>query len=212
MPVYDYLYELPRKFSVVYSANPKTNEVLAPAFYNMSVRMKKRGLPIFNNAGDSYISSPTPWYNPAITIIMKNQDEYSIYEPILEEEEVLADDIPLCSLDKIIQSIEPKIKAGYIQNVVALRFGYSIYNDPTIENVEQFSGYDADCYYLVPSWIVECAYVDKPKKDYQSYHEPQIRMMTINAQTGEMLDRFDKSYKGYGDARYKGFIPWDKVK
>ena len=57
---------------------------------------------------------------------MKNQDEYSIYEPILEEEEVLADDIPLCSLDKIIQSIEPKIKAGYIQNVVALRFGYSI--------------------------------------------------------------------------------------
>ena len=22
----------------------------------------------------------------------------------------------------------------------------------SIENVEQFSGYDADCYYLVPSW------------------------------------------------------------
>ena len=41
---------------------------------------------------------------------------------------------------------------------------------------------------------------------------PSLGMMTINAQTGEMLDRFDKSYKGYGDARYKGFIPWDKVK
>ena len=212
MPVYDYLYELPRKFSVVYSVNPKTNEVLAPAFYNMSVRMKKRGLPIFNNAGDSYISSPTPWYNPAITITMKNQNEYSIYEPILEEEEALADDIPLCSLDKVIQSIESKIKEGYIQNVVALRFGYSIYNDPAIEKVDRFSGYDADYYYLVPSWIVECAYVDNPKKDYQSYYEPQTRMITINAQTGEMLDRFDKSYKGYGDARYKGFIPWDKVK
>ena len=36
--------------------------------------------------------------------------------------------------------------------------------------------------------------------------------MTINAQTGEMLDYFDRSYEGYGDARYKGFIPWDKVK
>ncbi len=57
--------------------------------------MKKRGLPIFNNAGDSIQNSPTPWYNPAITIIMKNQDEYSIYEPILEEDEVLADDILL---------------------------------------------------------------------------------------------------------------------
>ena len=39
------------------------------------------------------------------------------------------------------------------------------------------------------------------------------RMITINAQTGEIaVDRFDKSYKGYGDARYKGFLPWDKVK
>ena len=209
MPIYDYLYELPRKFSVVYSVNPKTNEVLAPAFYNMSVRMKKRGLPIFNNAGDSYMNSPTPWYNPAIMIIMKNPDAYSIYEPILEEEEVLAEDIPLCSLEKVIQSIEAKIKAGYIQNVAALRFGYSIYNDPAIENVEQFSGYDADCYYLVPSWIVECTFADNPKKD----DDPtKTRMMTINAQTGEMLDRFDKSYKGRGDARYKGFIPWDKVK
>ncbi len=53
--------------------------------------------------------------NPAITITMKNQNEYSIYEPILEEEEALADDIPLCSLDKVIQSIESKIKEGYIQ-------------------------------------------------------------------------------------------------
>ena len=37
-------------------------------------------------------------------------------------------------------------------------------------------------------------------------------MITINAQTGEMLDRFDKSYKGRGDARYKGFVSWDDVK
>ena len=93
--------------------------------------------------------------------------------------------------------------------MVALRFGYSIYTDPTIENVEQFSGYDANCYYLVPSWVIECVFVDNPKKDYD---EVKTRMITINAQTGEMLDRFDKSYKGYGDARYKGFLPWDKVK
>ena len=132
-----------------------------------------------------------------------------IYEPVFEEEDVLSEDIPLCSLEKVIQSIEQKIQSGHIQNVVALRFGYSIYTDPTIENVEQFSGYDANCYYLVPSWVIECVFVDNPKKDYD---EVKTRMITINAQTGEMLDRFDKSYKGYGDARYKGFIPWDKVK
>ena len=36
--------------------------------------------------------------------------------------------------------------------------------------------------------------------------------MTINAQTGEMMDHFDKSLYKRGDPRYKGFIPWDKVK
>ena len=36
--------------------------------------------------------------------------------------------------------------------------------------------------------------------------------MTINAQTGEMINHFDKSLYGRGDGRYKGFIPWDKVK
>ena len=89
---------------------------------------------------------------------MLNQNEYVIYEPVFEEEDVLSEDIPLCSLEKVIQSIEQKIQSGHIQNVVALRFGYSIYNDPAIEKVDRFSGYDADYYYLVPSWIVECAY------------------------------------------------------
>ena len=209
MPVYDYLYEMPEKFSVVYSINSRTNDVLVPAFYEVLLYMKKRGLPIFNNAADSYANAPSPWYDANMCIVMLNQNEYVIYEPVFEEEDVLSEDIPLCSLEKVIQSIEKKIQSGHIQNVVALRFGYSIYTDPTIENVEQFSGYDANCYYLVPSWVIECVFVDNPKKDYD---EVKTRMITINAQTGEMLDRFDKSYKGYGDARYKGFIPWDKVK
>lgn len=209
MPVYDYLYEMPEKFSVVYSINPRTNNVLVPAFYEVLLYMKKRGLPIFNNAADSYANAPSPWYDANMCIVMLNQNEYVIYEPVFEEEDILSEDIPLCSLEKIIQSIEQKIQSGHIQNVVALRFGYSIYTDPTIENVEQFSGYDANCYYLVPSWVIECIFVDNPKKNYD---EVKTRMITINAQTGEMLDRFDKSYKGRGDARYKGFISWDDVK
>ena len=33
MPVYDYLYEMPEKFSVVYSINSLSNIILVPAFY-----------------------------------------------------------------------------------------------------------------------------------------------------------------------------------
>lgn len=36
--------------------------------------------------------------------------------------------------------------------------------------------------------------------------------MTINAQTGEMMDHFDKSLYKRGDARYKGVVTWEDVK
>ena len=60
---------------------------------------------------------------------------------------------------------------------------------------KELRGLMRECYYLVPSWVMECAFVENPKKDYQSYWESKNRMMTINAQTGEMLDYFDRSYK-----------------
>jgi len=40
----------------------------------------------------------------------------------------------------------------------------------------------------------------------------RITEMTINAQTGEMMDYFDTSLYTRGDPRYKGFISWDDVK
>ena len=49
-----------------------------------------------------------------------------------------------------------------------------------------------------------------PKQNYDEFTE--IRPMTINAQTGEMLDYFDTSKNGSGDADYKGFISWEDVK
>ena len=212
LPIYDYLYETPMQFSLVYSINENTNEILVPAFYIVELQMKKRGLPIFNHVSESYLNRPTPFYFPSISIVVESESSYSIIERIFEEQKVIADDIPLCALNTVIQNIEKNIESGYIQNVISLRFGYSIYNDPSIVDVKRYSGYDAECYYLVPSWIIECAIVDNPKKDYESYHESRIRDITINAQTGEMLDYFDKSYKGYGDARYKGFVSWDDVK
>ena len=105
---------------------------------------------------------------PNMMLIMQNEEEYYISGFYVETKKVLADDIPLCSLEKVIQSAEKQIKAGFIQNVVSLRFGYVVYNDPNIKNVERASGLDAECYYLVPSWVMECAFVENPKKDYQS--------------------------------------------
>lgn len=58
---------------------------------------------------------------------------------------------------------------------------------------------------------MECYILENPKVDKLGKH-PNIWEMTINAQTGEMINHFDKSLYGRGDGRYKGFIPWDKGK
>ncbi len=50
------------------------------------------------------------------------------YGVTIEKKSVLIDDVPLCSMDKVIESIETKIQEGYIRNVYyALRFGYCCY-------------------------------------------------------------------------------------
>ncbi len=78
--------------------------------------------------------------------------------PILEKERMIAR-----SLDKVIQSIESKIKRRIHSKMwSALRFGYSIYNDPAIEKVDQFSGHMMQLLLPCSVWIVECAYVDNP--------------------------------------------------
>lgn len=88
------------------------------------------------------------------------------------------------------------------------------------------AAYDAECYYAVPSWVIDCVYMVDPKKTFDYHVEEELKRdpdanerysngfktITINAQTGEMLDPLDTSDKGWGDANYKGFIPWNKVK
>lgn len=60
---------------------------------------------------------------PELTYMFRNEDEYAIGVNTFEEREMIEEDIPLCSLEKIIQSAKEQIEAGYIQKVISLRFG-----------------------------------------------------------------------------------------
>ena len=64
------------------------------------------------------------------------------------------DDVPLLSLEKIIQNIEKYIRKeyrqkGYIHNIYSLRLGYVCYLSD--EETEGFVAY--------PMWRVECDYI-----------------------------------------------------
>ena len=114
-------------------------------------------------------------------------------------------------------------------------FGYTLYNKPGLKLPRGTNWNEAD-YYAVPSWVVKCAYLPNGKKNMSDEVKALLKkwgkdmteddavdqltnFITINAQTGEMLDPMDTSRektnnspKGTGDADYKGFISWDKVK
>lgn len=205
----DFLYESPKNFRVLCSINEKTDDVVATAFYVSYLWQQMYKIPIITHVNWAFEKNAGPICSPGAILRMRNREEYTISIESFVEKELIAEDIPLCSLERIIRSVEEKIKTGHIQKVVSLRFGYAIYNDPSIAS-KRIADHDVEDWYLVPSWILECRYSASPKKDYDERVNPKL--IVINAQTGEMLDPRDTSYTGHGDSRYKGFIPWDKVK
>ena len=166
-----------------------------------------------------------PIYTPSMSFMMSGRDSYQLFIGTLTEQEMLSEDIPLCSLEQVIAGLEKKIEAGYLQRVFSLNFGYVLYNDPNFPD-DTRSAFDAECFYAVPSWVIECAYMVDPKDtfvyDYEALidKDPDISertvvgaaTITINAQTGEMLDPMDTGKRGLGDADYKGFLRWEDVR
>ncbi len=204
-----FLYDLPKALRVQYTADKKGKEVLSPPVYSLMLWQTFYGLPVITHAMMGFEMQGTPVYLPQLVFDYLNQEEYGIGILTMKEEAVITEDVPVCSFDRVIENLEEQIEKGYIQKVVSLRFGYAVYNNPLPVSETPRSAFDAECYYAVPSWIVECVFAVNPKKDIRD--SEKTRIITINAQSGEMLDVFDKSKGGRGNADYKGFIPWDDV-
>lgn len=218
----DFLFDQPKEFSVRCKMKRQTQEVIAPAAYLAHFWQTMYDMPIFEHINRAYTKQKWPEFAPQSVIVMRGSDEYSIVVDAVEELEVLAQDIPLRSFDEIKRSVEEKIESGHVQKVYSMRFGYVVYNDADYSK-DMPSIYDADCYYLVPTWVVECIYMDKPSKTWaysgknsdewmdNEKNSTGYYMMMINAQTGEVFDRNDTSLNGRGDCIYRGFISWDDV-
>lgn len=207
----EYVWNRPYEFNVLYSARKGTGEILVPALYHIKLWAKEYELPILTHVGRSFerdISGPI--ISPRLWFDMRDRNAYSVVGYDFDIDEVLAEDIPLCSIDRVKEGARKMIEDGYIQQVYSLRFGYVVYGNPDEEWGQQRSATDMDIWYLVPSWVMECSILSDPKKDELS-EDPYIWEMTINAQTGELIDHFDKSLFGRGDARYKGFVSWEDV-
>lgn len=206
-----FLYEQPKSVEILCSTSKKSDELLVPAFYVISLWQKLYELPILTHVNDSYFNRATvPSYMPSALFQMRNTEEFSLFVGTFVEKEVIQQDIPLCSVDQVIENAGEEIMSGHIQSVISLRFGYAVYNDPEISAGKPMTPLDVENWYLVPSWILECYYSKSPKSDYREDTSPKL--VVFNAQTGKMVDPMDKSYRGCGDPRYRDFISWNDVR
>lgn len=208
----DYLWEQPYSFSLLYCLHKKTGEMLVSPTYSLRLWPVEFGLPILSHVGWSFRRNiDGPFENPVLYFDMSNEDSYYCMGRDFDVQEVLAKDIPLCSVKKAIEGARKMIEDGYIYQVLSLRFGYVVYTDPDYEWNKRDTVWDIPTRYLVPSWVMECYILDDPKSN-KLREIPNTWEMTINAQTGEMMDWFDTSLHGRGDGRYKGFLSWEEIK
>ena len=124
---------------------------------------------------------------------------YSIYQEVGERLE----DIPICSFEKIVESIEQQHLSGIVDQVYSIRLGYVVFADPECQDPHNREEARKYVYVAVPSWVVECSlngydncnFSDVENTDYTAnfgYYR-----MIINAQTGEVYDRFSQSPNKY---------------
>lgn len=207
----EYFLERPYTFDLRYSKHKRTSEILASPTYWLRFLQMEFGLPILSDVSRAFRREiDEPIYLPCLSFDMADSQSYRCRAVDLDVQKILAEDIPLCSIENVIEGAREMIENGYIYQVLSLRFGYVLYTDPAYEWNKRDVATDIPTWYLVPSWVMECYILDDPKSN-KLREIPNTWELVINAQTGEMLDWFDTSWHGRGDGRYKGFISWDDV-
>lgn len=208
----EYIFEQPCRFNLLYCQNKKTGEILVPPTYYLWLWPEEYGLPILSHVASSFKRNiDGPFESPKMYYNINGLDSYYCIISDFDIQEIVVEDIPLCSVEKVIEGARSMIEEGYIYQVLSLRLGYVIYTEPDYVWDYGETVYDIPTHYLVPSWVMECYILDDPKTNKLREH-PSIKELVINAQTGEMLDWFDTSYHGRGDGRYKGFISWEEIR
>lgn len=195
-----------------------TGEQMMPALIHTDCLYTMiRQIPIFGHV----IMSVNKWkdeelfYEPRITAIVRNEDEYEIMVRTVRESTELADDVPLCSYDTVIAVLESEIEAGHIRAVYSLDLGYALYNVANTSRKPGWSWTETAEFYAAPTWRCVCLYSKEAKKEVpgEAYDDPYpslyYKEVYVNAQTGEFVDPTNNR-KGCGD--YPGLITWNDIR
>ncbi len=135
--------------------------------YYISFRQKIGGLPVYMEIGQkmlttdkTHVTQETALKCSRIRGIETNTLEYMdetsfiLDTTWMREEKQIWEDVPLVTLDEVMQALEKKIEEGYIRDIYVLRLGYVCYLDDT----------SPDIYALYPAWVCDCIYANSPRE------------------------------------------------
>ena len=138
--------------------------------YYISFRQKIGGLPVYMEIGQkmlttdkTHIIQETALKCSRVSWININGLEYMdgasfmLNATWMREEKRIQEDVPLATLDEVMQALEKKIEEGYIRDIYALRLGYVCYLDDT----------SPDTYTLYPAWVCDCIYANSPREQIE---------------------------------------------
>ena len=137
------------------------------ATYYISFRQKLEGIPIYLEIGHKMLTTNQTYVTQEValkcqrirgietnTLEYMDETSFILDTTWMREEKQIWEDVPLVTLDEVMQALEKKIEEGYIRDIYALRLGYVCYLDDT----------SPDIYALYPAWVCDCIYANSPRE------------------------------------------------
>ena len=138
--------------------------------YYISFRQKLEGIPIYLEIGHKMLTTNQTYVTQEIalkcqrirgietnTLEYMDETSFILDTTWMREEKQILEDVPLATLEDVMQALEKKIVEGYIRDIYALRLGYVCYPDDT----------SPDIYALYPAWVCDCIYANSPHEQIE---------------------------------------------
>ena len=168
--------------------------------YNLSIREKMDGIPIYVDVGDRlsldlasdkgkkgvndfWRKNVKLWRVRDNYFEFMNRSRFELDAVWLKRVNKIEEDVPLQNVDVIINNLEKEIEKGKIRKIYALKLGYCVYFSDEGENI----------YTIYPVWMCECDYTESAKEELKKFEQVQddrkqyyYKQLVINAQTGQI--------------------------
>lgn len=207
-----------------------TKEDLLPGYFFLNARVKVCGIPVLSHIWQAVKTQSDThrideiWHytNASLCYDGYRGGISSIFLTPLAVQETLADDIPLCSFDKVLSAVEAEVTAGHIRKVYEMELGYVLYNEPGVyrpqgaSDQELENAYQSARYYLKPMWQINCLYVENSKGKLQETasctdderNSSDYRELLVDAQTGELVQPNTEKER----CEFMGFLFWEDAR